>query len=79
MWSPATIDLGPGGTLTPKSPPTVAAGLLPFWLTIGPSARVPTSKDQYKNGGWRNFPGYKNEGDCVSWVQTGGKKPPGGL
>ena len=36
----------------------------------------PTSKDQCKNNGWRNFPGFKNEGDCVSFVATGGKKQP---
>jgi hypothetical protein len=36
---------------------------------VGPSA--PTSKDQCKNGGWRNFPGFKNEGDCISFVATG--------
>ena len=35
-----------------------------------------TAKDQCKNGGWRNFPGFKNEGDCVSFVATGGKKQP---
>jgi hypothetical protein len=29
---------------------------------------VPTSKDQCKNGGWRNFPQFKNQGDCVSFV-----------
>jgi hypothetical protein len=37
----------------------------------------PTSKDQCKNGGWRNFPGFKNQGDCVSFVATGGRNPPG--
>jgi hypothetical protein len=39
---------------------------------------VPTSKDQCKNGGWRNFGStFKNQGDCVSFVATGGKNPPG--
>jgi hypothetical protein len=37
---------------------------------------LPTSKDQCKDGGWRIFPGFKNEGDCVSFVVTGGKNPP---
>jgi hypothetical protein len=37
---------------------------------------VPTSKDQCENGGWRNFPVFKNQGDCVSFVATGGKNPP---
>jgi hypothetical protein len=36
----------------------------------------PSSKDQCKNGGWRNFPGFKSLGDCVSFVATGGKNPP---
>jgi hypothetical protein len=40
--------------------------------------RVPTSKEECKNGGWRNFPGFKNEGDCVSFVATRGKNPPAG-
>jgi hypothetical protein len=35
----------------------------------------PTSKDQCKNGGWRNYPGFRNQGDCVSFVATGGKNP----
>ncbi len=37
---------------------------------------LPTSKDQCKNGGWRNFGVFKNQGDCVSFVATGGKNPP---
>ena len=38
----------------------------------------PTSKEQCRNGGWRNFPGVQNQGDCISFVATGGKDPPGG-
>ena len=41
---------------------------------------TPTSKDQCKNGGWKTFtnPAFKNQGDCVSFVATGGKNPPNG-
>jgi hypothetical protein len=39
---------------------------------------LPSSKDQCKNRGWRNFPGFKNQGDCVSFVATGGKNAPAG-
>jgi hypothetical protein len=39
---------------------------------------VPTSKDQCKSGGWRNYGVFKNQGDCVSYVATGGKNPPAG-
>ena len=31
----------------------------------------PTSRDQCKNGGWRNFPQFKNEGQCIKFVQHG--------
>jgi hypothetical protein len=34
---------------------------------------VPTSKDECKNGGWRDHSGFENQGDCVSLVATGGK------
>jgi len=38
----------------------------------------PTSKNQCKNGGWRIFGVFKNEGDCVSFVATKAKNPPAG-
>lgn len=38
---------------------------------------LPTLKDQCKNGGWMNFfTPFKNQGDCVSYVATGGKNLP---
>ena len=54
----------------------VAAGSLPQGIAVSPPARTPTSKGQCKTGGWRSFPGFKNQGDCVSFVATGGKSPP---
>jgi hypothetical protein len=38
-----------------------------------------TSKDQCKKGGWMTFGVFKNQGDCVSFVATGGKNPPANL
>jgi hypothetical protein len=37
----------------------------------------PSSKDQCKSDGWKAFnnPTFKNQGDCVSYVATGGKNP----
>jgi probable HAF family extracellular repeat protein len=29
-----------------------------------------TSKEQCKNGGWKNF-GFKNQGQCIQFVNTG--------
>jgi hypothetical protein len=31
---------------------------------------IPTSKDQCKKDGWKNF-GYKNQGQCIQFVNTG--------
>ena len=31
----------------------------------------PTSKEQCKNGGWRNFPQFKNQGQCIAFVSDG--------
>jgi hypothetical protein len=39
---------------------------------------LPTSMEQCKSGGWQSFGVFKNQGDCVSYVATGGKNPPGG-
>jgi hypothetical protein len=45
-----------------------------------PAPTTPTSKDQCKDGGWKSFtnPAFKNQGDCVSFVATGGKNSPDG-
>jgi hypothetical protein len=51
-------------------------------LTIGPvnltggdivvtPAPMPTSKDQCKDDGWRQFGVFRNQGDCVSFVANG--------
>jgi hypothetical protein len=29
---------------------------------------LPTSKEQCKNGGWRNFPQFRNQGQCIAFV-----------
>ena len=45
-------------------------------ITVRDAPNVPASKQQCKHGDWRNFPDFKNEGQCVSFVATGGKKQP---
>jgi hypothetical protein len=45
------------------------------------SLERPTNKEQCKKDGWRAFNGiyrFANQGDCVSFVATGGKNPPKG-
>ena len=41
-------------------------------------ATLPTSIDECKNGGWKTFGVFKNQGDCVSFVASKGKNPPSG-
>lgn len=45
-----------------------------------PGLFAPTTKDQCKDGAWQDFnnPTFKNQGDCVSYVATGGKNPGNG-
>ena len=40
------------------------------------AAEFQTSPEQCRNSGWQNFGYFKNEGDCISFVATGGKNPP---
>jgi hypothetical protein len=63
----AQYDVGPGGALQAKSPPTVAGGDGPFGIAISPQPRVPTTKNQCKHGGWKQF-GFKNQGQCIAFV-----------
>lgn len=38
---------------------------------------LPTTADQCKKDGWAAFGVFKNQGDCVSYVATGGSNPAG--
>jgi hypothetical protein len=47
----------------------VLAGLT--WAKSWWPLALPTAKDQCKNGGWRDFSQFKNQGDCIQFVNTG--------
>jgi hypothetical protein len=50
--------------------PTGAPLILTHGRAVVFDARVlPTSKDQCKHGGWRDFPQFKNQGECVAFVE----------
>ena len=66
------------GALSPKIPATVAAGGGPQAIAVSPLPTLPTDKAQCKNGGWKTFGVFKNQGDCVNFVAAGGKNPPSG-
>jgi hypothetical protein len=79
---PDTFDAVPTGrapTDCSPLPPTGLGGPLSGGdIVVVDAPPLPTSKEQCKNGGWRDFGVFKNQGDCVSFVATGGNDPPDG-
>ena len=71
-----TAEPTSGSAATPNPPgadvPADSNGQAQFCVVA-----VPTDKDQCKQGGWQTFGIFKNQGDCVSFVATGGKNPSG--
>lgn len=61
-------SVGSDGTLSLKSPPTVPAGQGPWGVAVTPAPRVPAEKHQCKKGGWRSFPRFRNQGQCIAFV-----------
>jgi hypothetical protein len=62
----ATIQ-SPSGNLHDQGVSVVDAAILGAAATLTESftsTLAPTSKDQCKNGGWRNYPQFKNQGQC---------------
>jgi hypothetical protein len=47
-------------------------------IVVTDAQPLPTSKDQCKNGGWKTYRTFRNQGDCVSFVATGGRNQPSG-
>ena len=65
--SVSQYHVGPGGKLSPKSPPKVAAGDSPEWVAVSPP---PTTRHQCKHGGWKRF-GFRNRARCIRFVKHG--------
>jgi len=81
-------DNGVTGDVVEAIPGTGCAQPQPGYVDVGFTGDIvivdaatppslPTTKAQCKNSGWRDFGVFKNQGDCVSFVATGGKNPPG--
>ena len=50
-------------------PSAVGEPILAGDLTVTDSQPLPSSKEQCKNGGWRTFGAFKNQGECVGIVR----------
>ena len=70
---PSTLQAGSFSGQIPASP-----AFDPQDFVVTDAHPLPTSKGQCKNGGWQTYGSFKNQGDCVSFVATGGKSPPAG-
>jgi hypothetical protein len=66
------------GDCSPLTDPIVTTSVRSGDLVVTDAPPLPTAKDQCKNGGWRDFGVFKNQGDCVSFVATKGKNQPAG-
>ncbi len=58
------------------APLTTLKGFVIDNLSLGTAANVPTAKDDCKNGGWQSSTRadgspFKNQGDCIQYVNTG--------
>jgi hypothetical protein len=77
---PDSFDAYPAGRAptdcSPLPPSGLAGPLQSGDFRVIDAPPLPTSKDQCRNGGWKTFGVFKNQGDCVSFVATGGKNPP---
>jgi hypothetical protein len=67
--APPTECPGPNGPfpegLPVQDPPAPIFGD----IVVVDAQPSPTSKAQCKNGGWRNFAGFTNQGQCVAFVE----------
>jgi hypothetical protein len=45
-------------------------------LFVTDAKSLPSTKDQCRNEGWRDYGAFRNQGDCVSFIASGGKSPP---
>lgn len=65
------------GPTTTTLAPTTTTTVAPTTTTTVAGNR-PTTKEDCKKGGWVAYGVFKNQGDCVSWIATGGSNPPAG-
>ncbi len=57
---------------------TTPSSFWDFFIDNVAFTAFPTTTAECKDGGWETFGVFKNQGDCVSFVATGGKNQPAG-
>ena len=74
-YDPVTGAVSGTGVVSLSATYDPVTGIGTFTANFGPQS--PTTEQQCKNG-WKTYPGFKNQGDCVSYVATKGKNKPAG-
>ena len=67
------LSVSVGGSppsVCPAYPSTGVSRIFGGDITVHDAVPFPTAKDQCKNGGWRAFPQFRNQGQCVSFVES---------
>jgi hypothetical protein len=59
-----SLDTQATGCASPTVPPAVSEPLTNGRITVIQAPESPTSKEQCKDGGWRQF-GFANQGQCI--------------
>jgi hypothetical protein len=92
-FAPDTVEVGAAPLFPPQPPPPPPGPTDCSTFSAGPpldaaddggdlvvtdTPPLPSSKERCKNGGWRTIGLFQNQGDCVSFVATGGKNRPSG-
>jgi hypothetical protein len=72
----ASIALGEPTNCAPLTSPARTGAVLSGDIVVVDAPPLPTSKDQCKDGGWRAFTTFRNQGQCVAFVERGPKPKP---
>ena len=72
---PDSFDAAPVGRAPTDCSPLPPSGLggpvSDGDIVVVDAPPLPTSKEQCKKGGWRDFPQFKNQGQCIAFVNHG--------
>jgi hypothetical protein len=72
------VVFGPNDCPQPELVDEFSGTVISGDFVVSDAHPLPTTKDQCKNGGWKTYGVFKNQGDCVSFVATKGKNQPSG-
>jgi hypothetical protein len=76
LVAPGEASSPSAGSIVQFSMEMPSLGDLNLSATLVATPTLPTSMDQCRSGGWMSFGVFRNQGECVSFVATGGRNGP---